>query len=442
MATFSDSLTFDQRLWMVDLLGSKAYATALAKAGLLSPSEESDLLSGLDRVAAEWDSGAFVIKASDEDIHTANERRLGELIGDVAGKLHTGRSRNDQVATDLRLWMREEIDSLRKALLHLISVMATRAEENIDIVMPGFTHMQTAQPIRFSHWLLSHSWPLVRDLERLGEVRTRVNVLPLGSGALAGNPFAIEREQLASALGFAAISSNSVDAVCDRDFVAEFLFAASLSMVHLSQLAEDVVIYSSQPFGFVGLADAYSTGSSLMPQKKNPDSFELIRGKSGRVVGSLTGLLVTLKGLPRAYNRDLQEDKEPLFDTVSTWAGALAIAKGAIGTMEVRPERLSEVMDDFMLATDLAENLVRKGVPFRQAHHLAGEAVRKAESQGSSLASLGAEDWSALHPKLASGVGDLLDFQTSVESRDVDGGTSHRAQLAQIKQLRQALEIV
>ena len=312
MSAFSDSIAFDRCLWRVDIQGSQAYAAALGGAGLLTAEEVSELQSGLDRVAAEWESDTFELRPSDEDIHTANERRLGELVGSVAGKLHTGRSRNDQVATDLRLWLRDEIDALHSDLRQLIGVMADRAEEHLDVAMPGFTHLQTAQPIRFSHWLLSHAWPLVRDLERLGQVRARVNVLPLGSGALAGNPFAIDREKLAAALGFEAVSANSVDAVSDRDFAAEFLFAASLSMIHLSQLAEDIVIHSSQPFGFLQLADAYSTGSSLMPQKKNPDSFELIRGKSGRVVGSLTGLLMTLKGLPRAYNRDLQEDKEPL----------------------------------------------------------------------------------------------------------------------------------
>ena len=436
MAAFSDSIAFDQRLWRVDIQGSQAYAAALGGAGLLTAGEVSELQAGLDRVAAEWEADTFALQPSDEDIHTANERRLGELVGAVAGKLHTGRSRNDQVATDLRLWLRGEIDDLRR----LIGVMADRAEEHVDVAVPGFTHLQTAQPVRFSHWLLSHAWPLVRDRERLGQVRARVNVLPLGSGALAGNPFAIDRDQLAAALGFEAVSANSVDAVSDRDFVAEFLFAASLSMIHLSQLAEDVVIHSSQPFGFLRLADAYSTGSSLMPQKKNPDSFELIRGKSGRVAGSLTGLLMTLKGLPRAYNRDLQEDKEPLFDTVATWHGALEIAAGAIATLECRPDRTTAVMDDFMLATDVAEHLVRQGVPFRQAHHVAGEAVRLAETQGRTLAGLDTADWASLHPALADGIAELLDFNASLESRDVEGGTSERAQRTQLERLRQSLE--
>lgn len=440
MAAFSDSINFDRRLWRVDIQGSQAYAAALGGAGLLTAEEVSELQSGLDRVAAEWEADTFELQSSDEDIHTANERRLGELVGAVAGKLHTGRSRNDQVATDLRLWLREQIDSLRGDLRQLVGVMADRAEEYVDVAMPGFTHLQTAQPIRFSHWLLSHAWPLVRDLERLGQVRARVNVLPLGSGALAGNPFAIDREVLAAALGFEAVSANSVDAVSDRDFAAEFLFAASLSMVHLSQLAEDIVIHSSQPFGFLQLADAYSTGSSLMPQKKNPDSFELIRGKSGRVAGSLTGLLMTLKGLPRAYNRDLQEDKEPLFDAVATWHGALEIAAGAIATMECRSDRTTAVMDDFMLATDVAEHLVRQGIPFRQAHHVAGAAVRLAETRGLALAELAAADWALLHPALAGGIAGLLDFEASLESRDVEGGTSERAQRTQLERLRQSLE--
>ncbi len=323
MAAFSDSIHFDQCLWAADIRGSQAYAEVLVAAGVLTPEECRILQDGLQAVAREWEQDTFRIRPGDEDIHTANERRLGEIVGPVAGKLHTGRSRNDQVVTDLRLWLRGEIDDLREHLTKTIRVMIAKAETYVHLLMPGFTHLQVAQPTRFSHWLLSHAWALQRDLVRLVQVRSRVNVLPLGSGALAGNPFPIDRRRLADLLGFDDITHNSMDAVADRDFAAEFLFCASLSMVHLSQLAEDVIVYSSQPYAFMQLDDEYSTGSSLMPQKKNPDSFELIRGKSGRTMGALTGLMMTLKGLPRAYNRDLQEDKEGLFDAVATWSSAL-----------------------------------------------------------------------------------------------------------------------
>ncbi len=326
-------------MWLADILGSQAYAAALAQAGIITQAEATHLVEGLDQVAEEWRQGRFEIQAGDEDIHTANERRLGELIGAVAGKLHTGRSRNDQVATDTRLWLRGAIDGLADHLNELIEATVERAENDIDLLMPGYTHLQRAQPVRWSHWLLSHAWAWQRDAQRLAEVRGRVNVLPLGSGALAGNPFAIDRDFLAQELGFQAITPNSLDGVSDRDFVAEFLFWASLTSIHLSRLAEDLILFASAEFGFVTLADAYSTGSSLMPQKKNPDSMELLRGKSGRVVGDLMGMLMTLKGLPSTYNKDLQEDKEPLFDAVDTLSGTLQIATGVITTLTPRPEQ-------------------------------------------------------------------------------------------------------
>jgi argininosuccinate lyase len=436
MEQFQDSIGFDKRLWRADIQASQAYARALARIRILTEAEAQQIVSGLDEVAAEWAAGTFVLKAGDEDIHTANERRLTELIGAVAGKLHTGRSRNDQVATDTRLWLRGEIGLLRGYLAQLIGITLERAADEIDLLMPGYTHLQPAQPVRWSHWLLSHASMWQRDMQRLDDLLARVNLLPLGSGALAGHAFAIDRAALAADLGFAGVTPNSLDGVSDRDFIAEFLFWAGLTMVHLSRLGEDLVIYSSREFGFVTIADAYSTGSSLMPQKKNPDALELLRGKAGRVVGDLTGLLVTLKGLPSTYNKDLQEDKEPLFDAVDTLNGALQIACGVISTLIPNALRLRAALASEMLATDLADYLVRKGVPFRETHHVAGAAVALAEQRGIELAALTVADLQGLHPAFDEDVIQVWDFEQSVERRDAEGGTSRRAVLAQIAQLR------
>ncbi len=439
MEKFNASIHYDKRLWQVDLRGSQAYAHALSNAGIISESESAEISGGLEQVADEWASDTFVIQTGDEDIHTANERRLSELIGPAAGKLHTGRSRNDQVATDIRLWLRQEIVHLRTHLRQMIAVTVERAAVEIDIIMPGYTHMQLAQPIRWSHFLLSHAWGWQRDAQRLDQLAVRVNVMPLGSGALAGNPFAIDRQQLAEYLGFADITHNSLDGVSDRDFIAEFLFWATLTMMHLSELAEDLIIYSSREFGFVSLADAYSTGSSLMPQKKNPDSMELLRGKSGRVIGNLTGLLATLKAMPTSYNKDLQEDKEPLFDTVDNISGSLQIATGVISTLTANVANMRAALSTEMLSTDLAEYLVRKGVPFRETHHIAGAAVRMAENQAIPLSEISLDDLRTLHHAFDEDVRDVWNFETSVERRDVAGGTSKRAVLAQIEQLRKWL---
>lgn len=436
MEAFNASISFDKRLWKADIDGSQAYARAIAGAGIITTQEAEEIIVGLGRVADEWAAGTFIIQTGDEDIHTANERRLSELIGTVSGKLHTGRSRNDQIATDIRLWLRQEIGFLRDHLRQLISVTAERAAEELDLLMPGYTHLQLAQPIRWSHWLLSHAWAWQRDAERLDQLLQRVNVMPLGSGALAGNPFAIDRHQLANDLGFAGITGNSLDGVADRDFIAEFLFWSTMMMLHLSRLAEDLIIYSSREFGFVTIADAYSTGSSLMPQKKNADALELLRGKSGRVLGNMTGLMATLKGLPTSYNKDLQEDKEPLFDAVDNVSGSLQIATGVISTLTANAHALHAALSTEMLSTDLAEYLVRKGVPFRETHHIAGAAVRMAENQAIPLAELSLDDLRSLHDAFEEDVVDVWNFETSVERRDVDGGTSKRAVLAQINQLR------
>lgn len=436
MEQFNASIGFDKRLWQADIRGSQAYALALARAGLLTDAEAEQIVNGLAQVAEEWRANGFEIQPGDEDIHTANERRLTELIGPVAGKLHTGRSRNDQVATDLRLWLREELLTLDGHLRTLIRVATDRAEAEMDLLMPGYTHLQPAQPTRWSHWLLSYAWAWQRDAQRLQGLLPRVNVLPLGNGALAGNPFPIDRAWLAQELGFAEITPNSLDGVSARDFAAEALFWATLAMLHISRWAEDLILYSSREFGFVRLADAYSTGSSLMPQKKNPDSLELLRGKAGRVFGDLSGFLMTLKGLPSTYNKDLQEDKEPLFDAVETLAGVLPIAAGVLATLAVDGARMAQALVPEMLATDLAEYLVRRGVPFRETHHIAGAAVQLAESRGVALSALSVADLQGLHPDFGEDVAEVWSFERSVEQRDVAGGSSRRAVAEQIRALR------
>jgi argininosuccinate lyase len=436
---FNDSIGFDQRLWLEDIFGSMAYAEALARAGLISEPERAALLDGLERVAREWRAGTFALQSGDEDIHTAVERRLGELAGLVAGKLHTGRSRNDQVATDLRWWLRNRVDELDPLLVDLIRVALARARAEIDLIMPGYTHLQPAQPVRWSHWLLSHAWAWQRDRERLADLRRRLNRCPLGAGALAGNPFGVDRTLLAADLGFDGPIPNSMDAVRDRDYVVEFLSWAALLGVHLSQLAEDLILWNSREFGFVQVADRFSTGSSLMPQKRNPDSLELLRGKSGRLAGNLAGLLVVLKGLPAAYNKDLQEDKEPLFDSVDTLLVALPVAAGVLATLAIRPERMLAALGDELLATDLADYLVRRGVPFRESHELVGEAVKRAEAQGTGLRHLSLPDYQTISSHFGPDLFDVFDFERSVEQRATLGGTARTAVLAQIEMLESQL---
>ena len=358
----------DLRMWDQDIRGSIAYAKAIVKVGIITEEEGQKLIEGLNVVRQEWADGKFEIKPGDEDIHTANERRLTEIVGSLGGKLHTGRSRNDQVATDTRLWAVEAERDILKDIGTLLTVAAEFCEKHIDVLMAGYTHLQPAQPIRFSHWLMSHMAAIMRDAERLQGIIPRTNMCPLGSGALAGNAFGVDRKFLARELGFSGICSNSLDATCDRDFVVEFLMWSALMLTHLSQLAEDLIITNLQR-GVV-IDDAYATGSSLMPQKKNPDALELLRGKAGIALGRAVGLTATLKGLPRAYNKDLQEDKVPLFDAVDTVKDCLAIATGVIATLKPNPENLMKALCPEMLATDLADYLVRKGVPFRETHHI------------------------------------------------------------------------
>ena len=436
---FGDSIPFDRRLWLEDIFGSMAYASALADAGLLSPAELDTLMAGLERVAEEWRSETFQLRAGDEDIHTAVERRLAELVGAVAGKLHTGRSRNDQVATDLRWWLRRHVDTLDDRLVALMRTTVDRAAAEIDVLMPGYTHLQPAQPLRWSHWLLSHAWAWQRDRERLADLRARLNRCPLGAGALAGNPFPIDRHALAADLGFHSPIPNSIDAVRDRDYAVEFLGWAALLGTHLSQLAEDLILWSSREFGFASLADRFSTGSSLMPQKRNPDSLELLRGKSGRLTGHLVALLTALKGLPAAYNKDLQEDKEGLFDAVDTLLVALPVATGVLATMAIHPERMEAALAGELLATDLADYLVRRGVPFRRSHELVGRVVKRAESLGVDLRDLPLSDYRTISPRFDADLVDVFDFEHSVEQRAVFGGTARSAVLAQVDSLRALL---
>lgn len=436
MRQFQDSIYFDVRLWEADLDGSMAYAKALARAGIITEEEADILQDGLDEIRAEFAQNRFELKASDEDIHTAVERRLGELVGEVAGKLHTGRSRNDQSATDTRLWLKRQMVTLRAHLIGLQQAILAKADEYFNVIMPGYTHLQQAQPVRFSHWLLSYGWMLQRDKERLDDLAPRVDVLPLGSGALAGNPVGIDRAFLAGALGFAALSPNSLDAVADRDHLVEFLSWAAITQMHLSRLAEDLIIYSSREFRFVTIADAYSTGSSLMPQKKNADSLELIRGKTGRVAGNLTGLLTTLKGLPSSYNKDLQEDKEPLFDTADTLMLTLPITTGVVSTLTVDASRIYDTMDSTMLATELADYLVTKGMPFRQAHHLVGEIVRKAIELDQPLFSFPLAAYQQFSPLFDRDVHGWLTFNRAADRRNSTGGTGEAVVREQWESLR------
>ncbi|KAH8117350.1 argininosuccinate lyase [Phellopilus nigrolimitatus] len=439
MHEFNQSLRYDRRMHAQDIRGSIAYAKALALADILTKDEERKIVDGLKSVGEEWANGQFKPMPDDEDIHTANERRLSELIGPLGGKLHTGRSRNDQVATDMRLWLLDEVKEVVEGLKALITVMVERADKEKDILLPGYTHLQRGQPIRWAHLLLSHAFSFENDLQRLKQLIPRISVLPLGCGALAGNPFVVDREFLQRELDFDSVAENSLWGVGDRDFIVEFMMWASLAMTHVSRMAEDLVIYSTAEFGFISLSDAYSTGSSIMPQKKNPDSLELLRGKSGRIFGNMAGFVMTLKGLPSTYNKDLQEDKEPLFDTVDNVSASFRIAEGVIATLEVHKEKMESALTMDVLATDLADYLVRKGTPFRETHHISGRAVALAELRKCQLNELTLDDYSNLSEKFTEDVRSVFDFEASVERRNAIGGTSKEMVARQVKVLREAL---
>jgi len=430
------SLPVDQRLAPQDVEGSLAWATVLHKAKILTDEEHASIDLGLTAIRGEFSRGQFSFLPSDEDIHTAVERRLTELIGATAGKLHTGRSRNDQVVTDFRLWMLGTIPAVDSALRNIQSAMVEQAELAGETLMPGYTHLQRAQPILLAHWWLSHYWPLTRDRDRLKDLIGRVSVLPLGCGALAGTGVPVDRAALAEMLGFAEASPNSLDAVSDRDFAAEFLFCASMIGLHLSKLAEQIVLFTSVEFGFFELSDAYSTGSSLMPQKKNPDVFELARAKACTLLGLLTGLLATLKGLPSAYDKDLQEDKAPVFNASDTLLAILPVIAGALRTITAKPERMHAAIDSFMMATDLADYLVTKGFPFREAHVIAGKAVRAAGEEKVGLDELPLMVFQALSPMFESDVYQVFDPMKSVKKRNAIGGTSPQSVRYQIKQIK------
>jgi argininosuccinate lyase len=433
------SLPVDKRMALQDVDGSLAWATALHQAGILRDEERAQITRGLIAIKEEFSTFKFSFVPSDEDVHTAVERRLTELIGVAAGKLHTGRSRNDQVATDFRLWMLQAIPELHSAIRILQSALIEQAELANETLMPGYTHLQRAQPILLAHWWLSHFHPLQRDVERLADLTERVSVLPLGSGAISGTPVPVDRDALAKSLGFAKASPNSLDAVSDRDFAAEFLFCAAMIGIHLSKLAEQIILYTSAEFSFFELSDAFSTGSSLMPQKKNPDVFELARGKSGALIGLLTGLLTTLKGLPSTYDKDLQEDKAPVFAAMDTLLAILPVVVGALQTITVKPERMRAAIDSFMMATDLADYLVEKGIPFRETHAIAGKAVRAASEKNIGLDKLTLAEYQSLSPAFEADVYETLDPLKSVTRRNAIGGTSPQSVKNQIAECKSVI---
>ena len=440
MESFNASIGFDRRLALQDIRASQAHAAMLGRQGIISPGEAELIVEGLEQVGREIQEGRMEWDQSLEDIHTHVEARLHQLIGDTAGKLHTARSRNDQVATDLRLWVMEAARELEGALVRYQRALVNLAQRYREVLMPGYTHLQRAQPVLLAHHLLAYYQMARRDQQRLLQCRERAAVLPLGAAALAGTTFDLDPESVARELGFKAAAENSLDAVSDRDFAAEFLFVLTLIQVHLSRLAEELVIWSSQEFGFVSLADAFSTGSSIMPQKKNPDAAELIRGKTGRVMGHLVGLLTMLKGLPLAYNKDLQEDKEPVFDAFDTVSQCLAVLAPMLESLTVHPQRTAEaVKEGFLNATELADYLSRRGMPFRQAHQVAGRAVRLAETSGRGLEEISLEEYQKLAPVIQEDVYQVLDPRQALARRTSPGGTAPENVEAALKKARKRL---
>ncbi|MCW5656718.1 MAG: argininosuccinate lyase [Burkholderiaceae bacterium] len=437
---YTASVGFDRRLARADIAGSLAHARMLAAQKVIAAQDLADIERGLEQVGEEIDSGRFEWKLELEDVHLNIEARLTQLVGDAGKRLHTGRSRNDQVATDIRLWLRGEIDAIAPLLVQLQKALLDVAAQHTDTVMPGFTHLQVAQPVSFAHHLLAYVEMFARDAERLADVRKRTNRLPLGAAALAGTSYPLDRDAVARELGFEALSENSLDAVSDRDFAIEFAAFASIAMVHVSRLAEEIVLWMSQNFGFIDLADRYCTGSSIMPQKRNPDVAELARGKSGRVIGHLMGLLTLMKGQPLTYNKDNQEDKEPLFDTVDTLAATLRIMAEMVGGIRVKPDAMrAAALKGYATATDLADHLVKEGVPFRDAHEVVAHAVKLALARGVDLAELPLAELRALHPSIGDDARDALTLEGSLNSRAVRGGTAPAQVRAQIERHRRRL---
>jgi len=426
VAEYTASIPFDWRLYPYDIAGSIAHARMLAKQGIISPEEAEIIIKGLASIREEIEQGKFQFKPELEDIHMNIESRLVEKVGEVGGKLHTARSRNDQVALDLRLFAKEAITDTLLSLKKFQQALISLAEANKGVVMPGYTHLQPAQPVLLAHHLLAYFEMLQRDIDRFSDCLKRTDVMPLGSGALAGVAYNIDREFLARELGFSQISQNSIDAVSDRDFVVEYEAAASLCMMHLSRLAEEIILWSSAEFNFIELDDAYATGSSIMPQKKNPDVAELVRGKTGRVYGKLMALLTTMKGLPLAYNRDMQEDKEGFFDTVDTLLSTLGVFSGMVKSLRVKAENTGQtVKQGYILATDLADYLVKKGEPFRTAHDIVGRLVSYAMGKGKSFSDLSLAEYKGFSPLFGEDVYSIT-VESSIAARDVIGGTAPR----------------
>ncbi len=422
---FSASIAFDQALARYDLRGSVAHARMLGDTGIIPSGDVDTIVAGLEEIGRDIEAGTFDFDPALEDIHMNVEARLTQRIGAVAGRLHTGRSRNDQVATDLALYLRDAARAARRGIATLRGVLIERAQEHVGTVLPGYTHLQRAQPVRLAHHWHAYEQMLTRDAGRFTDLDARLSLCPLGAGAIAGSTLPLDRDQTAAALGFDGPTTNSMDTVASRDAALEFLSAAAICMIHLSRMAEELVMWSSSEFGFVELADAYSTGSSLMPQKKNPDVPEIVRGKSGRVVGNLVSLLMSVKGLPLTYNRDLQEDKEPIFDSARTLGDCLEVMAGSLATLRVNVERMGEAAQDpMLLATDLAEALVREGVPFREAHEAVGRIVAHCVEKDIDLRSLSHADLQAFSPAFPAGADQLLSLERALEERSLPGGTA------------------
>ena len=442
MREINASIPFDKRLWRQDLAGSKAHARMLKAQGIIAADDADAILAGLDAIERDYAAGGLVEDMALEDIHMHVEARLAEIVGPAAGRLHTARSRNDQVATDFRLWVRDSIDAIDEGLRAFQQALLARADDHAATIMPGFTHLQVAQPVTLGHHLMAYYEMAKRDRSRFADARARMNECPLGAAALAGTSFPLDREATAKALGFDRPTANSLDSVSDRDFALEFLSAAAMTGLHLSRLAEEIIIWASQPYGFVSLPDAFSTGSSIMPQKRNPDAAELVRGHSGRLLGAFQALAVTMKGLPLAYSKDMQDDKEPAFQAYDTLALCLAAMTGMVSTLSFNADRMrAAAAGGFSTATDLADWLVRvAGVPFREAHHITGRAVKAAEAAGTGLAELPIASLQAIDARIDARVYDVLSVEASVASRTSHGGTAPDGVRARIAAARDELE--
>jgi len=438
---FTASINFDRRMYRYDILGSVTHARMLARQGIIAEAEAEKIVQGLEGILTEIKAGNFEFSVAREDIHMNIEARLIDKIGPVGGKLHTARSRNDQVALDVRLYLRDEIDAIARALGTLQSALLDQAENNLDVIMPGYTHLQTAQPVLFAHHMLAYVEMLARDTGRLHDLRSRLNLLPLGAGALAGTTFAIDREWVAEQLGFAGVTRNSLDTVSDRDFALEFCSFASILMMHLSRFSEELILWSSADFAFIELSDSFCTGSSIMPQKKNPDVPELVRGKTGRTYGNLISLLTLMKSLPLAYNKDMQEDKEPLFDTIDTVRGSLKVFAAMIAEMQINPKQMRIAAGrGFSTATDIADYLVRKGLPFRNAHEVVGKTVRFCVENNKEIPDLTLEEFRHFSAEIDSDIFDYITLEASVNARKTTGGTAREAVEKEIALARQALK--